>query len=202
MGRFFNNSYPYTDFHEMNLDWVIAKIKEYEDSLAGLKEEILQITKEYTDAQLDERLATYQQQIDELVAELTGMYNQLESDVENLQTSVNTSLIQMDRKIADLRDALNDAIVAINARTDLAIEQNNEYLLEHMSEELANIQVNNALTGTIMTLQNMLNYLCSLHQTNAITYTVLATKQNTYTQLAGYNMTYTQLAMQGGSIIQ
>ena len=202
MGRFFNNSYPYTDFHEMNLDWVIAKIKEYEDSLAGLKEEILRLTKEYTDQQLDERLATYQQQIDDLVAELTGMYNQLETDVENLQTSVNTSLIQMDRKIADLRRALNDAIVAINARTDLAIEQNNEYLLEHMSEELANIKVNNALTGTIMTLQNMLNYLCTLHMENAIDYTTLASKQKTYTQLAGYNMTYTQLAMQGGSIIQ
>ena len=202
MGRFFNNSYPYTDFHEMNLDWVIAKIKEYEDSLAGLKEEILQLTKEYTDEQLDERLATYQQQIDDLVTELTGMYNQLETDVENLQTSVNTSLIQMDRKIADLRQALNDAIVAINARTDLAIEQNNKYLLEHMREELANIKVNNALTGTIMTLQNMLNYLCTLHMENAIDYTTLASKQKTYTQLAGYNMTYTQLAMQGGSIIQ
>ena len=202
MGRFFNNSYPYTDFHEMNLDWVIAKIKEYEDSLAGLKEEILQLTKEYTDQQLDERLATYQQQIDDLVAELTGMYNQLETDVDNLQTSVNTSLIQMDRKIADLRQALNDAIVAINARTDLAIEQNNKYLLDHMRDELANIKVNNALTGTIMTLQNMLNYLCTLHMENAIDYTTLASKQNTYTQLAGYNMTYTQLAMQGGSIIQ
>ncbi len=202
MGRFFNNSYPYTDFHEMNLDWVIAKIKEYEDSLAGLKEEILQLTKEYTDQQLDERLATYQAQIDELTAELTGMYNQLDTDFENLQTSVNTSLIQMDRKITDLRQALNDAIVAINARTDLAIEQNNEYLLDQMRDELANIEVNNALTGTIMTLQNMLNYLCTLHMENAIDYTTLASKQNTYTQLAGYNMTYTQLAMQGGSIIQ
>lgn len=202
MGRFFTNSYPYTDFHEMNLDWIIDKIKEYENSLVGLQEQLLALTKEYVDEQLDERLATYQAQIDELVSELTSMYNNLESDVNNLQTSVNTSLMQMDRKIADLRDALNDAIVAINARTDLAIEQNNEYLLEHMSEELANIKVNNALTGTIMTLQNMLNYLCSLHQTNAITYTALASKQNTYTQLAGYNMTYTQLAVQGDSIIQ
>ena len=198
MGRFFNNSNPYTDFHEMNLDWVIAKLKEYEDSLAGLKEEILQATKEYT----DERLATYQKQIDELVAELTAMYNSMEDDFDNLQASVNTSLLQMDRKIADLRQALNDAIVAINARTDLAIEQNNEYLLEHMREELANIEVNNALTGTRMTIQKMFNYLCTLHMENAIDYTTLASKQKTYTQLAKYHMTYTQLATQGGLIIQ
>lgn len=198
MGRFFNNSYPYTDFHEMNLDWVIAKIKEYEDSLAGLKEEILELTKEYT----EERLASYQQQIDDLVAELTAMYDSLENDVDNLQASVNTSLLQMDRKIDNLRQALNDAIVAINARTDLAIEQNNEYLLDHMREELANIKVNNALTGTVMTIQNMCNYLCTLHMEDAITYSELATKNNTYRQLAEYHMTYTQLAMQGDLIIQ
>lgn len=194
----FTNTYPYTDFHELNLDWVIGKIKEYENALDGIKEEIMALTEKY----VDERLATYQQQVDELSNELRGMMADIEDDFDNLQLSINTSLAQMDLKIANLRLALNDAIVAINARTDLAIEQNNEYLLAHMEAELANIKVNNALTGTKMTLQNMFNYLCTLHMTNAITYTNLASRNNTYTQLAGYNMTYTQLALQGNSIIQ
>lgn len=32
MSNFFNN-YPYTDFHEMNLDWVLKKIKEVEKTV-------------------------------------------------------------------------------------------------------------------------------------------------------------------------
>lgn len=28
MGNVFNNEYPYTDFHELNLSWVLKKIKE------------------------------------------------------------------------------------------------------------------------------------------------------------------------------
>ena len=30
---FFFNRYPYTDFHELNLDWIISKIKEIKDSV-------------------------------------------------------------------------------------------------------------------------------------------------------------------------
>lgn len=194
----FTNSYPYTDFHELNLDWVIEKIKEYETAIDGLKEEVMELTKEY----VDEQLSTYQQQINDLETELRGLVSDVEDDFDALQSSVNISLGQMDDKIADLRLELENAIVAINARTDLAIEQNNEYLLSHMETELANVKVTNALTGTQMTLQNMFNYLCTLHMTDAIDYTTLASRNNTYTQLAGYYMTYTQLALQGNSIIQ
>lgn len=198
----FTNTYPYTDFHELNLDWVIDKIKEYENAIEGLKEEILSETTSYIDSELTTRLAGYQQQIDDLESDLRGQMSDLSNQFDGLELSVNTSIAQIELKITQLRQALNDAITAINARTDLAIEQNNEYILTHMQEELGNILVNNALTGTQMTLQNMFNYLCSLHMTDAIDYTTLASRNNTYTQLAGYYMTYTQLALQGNSIIQ
>lgn len=32
----FLNSYPYTDFHELNLDWIISHFKEFVDELASL----------------------------------------------------------------------------------------------------------------------------------------------------------------------
>ena len=34
---FFTNEYPYTDFHEMNLSWVIAKIKELLDRIQNIE---------------------------------------------------------------------------------------------------------------------------------------------------------------------
>lgn len=40
----FINQFPYTDFHEMNLDWLIKKTKEQADQIAYLNEEFAKIT--------------------------------------------------------------------------------------------------------------------------------------------------------------
>lgn len=194
----FFNEYPYTDFHELNLDFVLKAIKELEGKVDGIEESILEQANKYT----DEQLAGYQSQLNQLRTDLTNMVRDVENDFDGLQASVNISLAQMDRKIDDLRVEMEQAIQGCNDRTDLAIEQNNVYLLGIMQQYLSNIEVLNALTGMYTTVQNMFNFLCSLHATNAITYTELAAKNNTYTQLANYDMTYTQLAMNGNNIIQ
>ena len=194
----FNNTAPYTDLHEMNLDWVLGKIKELEARVDGIDESILSKAKAYT----DEQLAGYQAQVDALRVELQAQYDAVERDFDRLQASINISLRQMEIRIDELRADMVANINAVNERTDLAIAQNNVYILNELARFLSGIQVLNALTGTEMSLQEMLNYLCTLHMTDAITYTALASKNNTYTQLAGYNMTYTQLAMNGNNIIQ
>lgn len=198
MLNIFDNKYPYTDFHEMNLDWVIAKIMELEGRMDDLTSDILAKANEYTDTQL----ATYQAQVDALRVELTNMVNGLEDDFDNLKVQINQSLLQMEIKLDNLQNELEADIAAVNQRTDLAIEQNNLYILGQLEQFLSGIQVLNALTGTYMSIQNMFNYLCTLHSADGITYTALAGKNNTYTQLSNYGMTYTQLAMNGSNIIQ
>lgn len=198
----FDNEYPYTDFHELNLDWVIKTIKELNVDLETMEERILEVTKEYTNALVDERMASYKAEVDAQIDALNQIVDDCISDFNALRTSINYSLRQVELRMDDLDARLTAEINAVNQLTDLKIEQNNEYLLSHMETELANIKVNNALTGTLYTVQGMFNYLCTLHMTDAITYTELASKQKTYTQLAGYNMTYTELAVKGGLIIQ
>lgn len=46
----FFNEYPYTDFHEMNLDWIISKVKELDKKVGESLEEYI---KEYVDKHLD-----------------------------------------------------------------------------------------------------------------------------------------------------
>ena len=38
MSGLFNNEYPYTDFHELNLSWVITKVKELLDRMRKIEE--------------------------------------------------------------------------------------------------------------------------------------------------------------------
>lgn len=197
MQNMFENDYPYTDFHELNLDWVLKKIKELEGRVDNITEDILVKANAYT----DEQLATYQAQVDALRVELQAQYDAIERDFDGLQNSINISLRQMEIKIDNLRADMVANINSVNERTDLAIAQNNVYLLGQMRQYLSGIEVLNALTGTMITIQNMFDYLCTLHMTDAITYTALANRNKTYTQLANYGMTYTQLAMNGDNII-
>ena len=43
----FDNKYPYLDFHELNLDWVIAKITEFDKKLDKYEDTVLEKAKEY-----------------------------------------------------------------------------------------------------------------------------------------------------------
>lgn len=180
-----------------NRDWLLNKVKELENRLDGLVEEAVKLSKEYT----DEQLAGYQIQVEQIRAEFTGLVNQLGQDFINLRTSVNTSLLQMDLKIKALEELIAAEVVAINERTDLAIEQNNEYILSEVGKFLADVEVYNILTGENMTIQDMFNYLANLHLENPITYDQLAARNITYDQLAALNITYTDLAVNGAVLI-
>lgn len=42
----FTNKYPYTDNHELNLDWMLKKIKELEDRVKALEEQLEEVTED------------------------------------------------------------------------------------------------------------------------------------------------------------
>ena len=53
----FYNEYPYTDIHELNLDWILKKMRELEELVANIKEDILAEANAYTDAKVEEKIA-------------------------------------------------------------------------------------------------------------------------------------------------
>lgn len=197
-------SYEHDGFYEWpyvgvspNRDWLLNKIKELEAKLDGLVEEAVKLSKEYT----DEQLANYQSQVDALRIELLGITSQIETDFDNLQISVNIALNQMELRINDLQNQLAADIAAVNHRTDLAIEQNNEYILSEVGRFLSQIAVLNYFTGEYVTIQDMFNYLCMLHAQDGILVTDLVNRQKTVNTLVGLNLTMTQIAMYGNSVI-
>lgn len=189
--------YPVVNDEIQNLDWTLDEVKKFGERLDGIAEGILAEANKYT----DEQLANYQNQIEEIREEFNQIVDGLENDFDNLKIQINQSLLQMELKLIDLQQQLAADINAVNARTDLAIEQNNEYLLSHMAEELSKIKVLNYFTGEYTSIQDMFDYLARLHATDAITVSDLVSRQKDVNTLVALNMTMTQLAMNGANII-
>lgn len=150
--------------------------------------------KEYTDnaiRQMEEEVNT---QLANTLADLRAT-NQLFIDY------VNNSLTVMTSRIDTFDTKLTNEIIGVNARTDLAIEQNNAYLLEEIGKGFVDLKVINYFTGQSVSVQEMFDYLSQFHLENAISYIELVNKQKTYTYLAQLGITYTTLALNGNSAI-
>ncbi|MBQ0141408.1 MAG: hypothetical protein KBT06_01195 [Prevotellaceae bacterium] len=201
----FIQKYPYTDFHELNLDWVLAKFKEFEDRLDNVQLTILDQIKEYTDG----RIAEIQTQVDGLKTDIDSFERQVEAQLATVDARYDTFVGEVRAQLQLLRaevdhfdEVIRSDIAQVNERTDAAIAQNNEYLLEEIGKGIINVKVLNYFTGEYVTIQQMFDYLANFHLENAITVNQLISRDKTYIELIAYDMSYTELAVNGGTIIQ
>ena len=190
----YNYEYPYTDPNRYNADWLLNKMKELEGRLDGIVEEAVSLTKVY----VDERLAGYQAQISDIRKEINNLYNQ----DDEISAEIVRQVARLEDLIADAESKAESLFVIANNRTDIQIERNNEYIFREIEDNiLANITVLNYFTGERVTVQNMFDYLASLHLQNAITYTELANKNMTYNAFIEKNITYTELVRNGATVL-
>ena len=186
----YNYEYPYTDPNRYNADWLLNKMKELEARLDGILEEALKLTKEYVDT----RLSNYQAQIVQIRKETQAVSDR----TDELSAEMVQQVMRLEGLISDAEREAESLFIIANNRTDLQIERNNEYIFHEIEDNiLANITVIDYFTGDRVTVQNMFNYLASLHLENAITYNGLRDKNLTYTELKAKSITYTELVKNG-----
>jgi len=208
MSDIFDHGYPYSDYHELNLTWVIEQIQKLNVNLTTLEDRVLanaiQASKEYVDERMTEVITDFNALSDE-VAQLRIYFDQQVSQLQNQYNifivAVRNQLDMMTARIDAFDQTIKNDIIGVNALTDLKIEQNNEYILEKVAEGLVNIKVVNYFTGELVTVQDMFNYLSQFHLEDAITYTELAGANITYDDYIALHMTYTELAQKGKSFI-
>ena len=190
----YNYEYPYTDPNRYNADWLLNKMKELEGRLDGILEEALKLTKEYVDI----RLSEYQAQIAQIRNEIQAVSDRTDEISEEMVQQV----ARLEGLISDAERNAESLFIIANNRTDLQIERNNEYIFREIEDNiLANITVINYFTGENVTVQDMFDYLASLHLENAITYNGLRDKNLTYTELIAKRITYTELVKNGNTLL-
>ena len=190
----YNYEYPYTDPNRYNADWLLNKMKELEGRLDGILEEALKLTKEYVDI----RLSEYQAQIAQIRNEIQAVSDR----TDELSAEMVQQVMRLEGLISDAERKAESLFIIANNRTDLQIERNNEYIFREIEDNiLANITVINYFTGEHTTVQDMFDYLASLHLENAITYNGLRDKNLTYAALIAKRITYTELVKNGNTLL-
>lgn len=211
--------FPHTRTYDSDLGWLIESMNKINMDLATLEERVLkaaiEASKEYIDTEVAEirtefsrlelEVLNLHEYVDNVIADQEQTFNrkitELQTNYNQFTATVQAQVTILSQRVDALRDEINADIIGVNARTDLLIKQNNEYILSEVAKGIVNATVINYFTGERITVQNMFNYLASLHSDNAISYNELALRAKTYTEYAALNITYTQLAMNGNILI-
>lgn len=191
-----SNSYPYTDFHEMNLDWVLKTLKEMDAQIDDLYDQILAEAIEATKEYVDDRLAGVLSDFADLKSDfiiLTNNFNSLNAEFIQLKNDTNAKLNQLERDIIN-------AVIGVNQRTDLLLQDMYNRIFSDLSTQLSQIKVINYFTGEQISVQDMFNYLAMLHLNDSIDYDTMAYRAKTYTQLAALNISFENLVAHGNTL--
>ena len=197
----FDNKYPYLDFHELNLDWVIAKITEFDKKLDNYEDTVLEKAKEYTDSAIKESYSSLVSEFNSFKNEVTTLISGLDSRYDEFVNTVNDRMAITDANVLAISRKVDLVLAEANAYTNQAIINNNDYIIDQTTKALETVTVLNYFTGARTSIQDMFDYLAHFHLQNAISVDTLVERAKTVNALISYNMTMTQLATNGATII-
>lgn len=194
MGLF--EQFPYANFHELNLDWILAKIKELDEKVDNIEDRILAQANAYTDRKVAEVQAefnalesdfnAFKADINAQFASYTAKQDKAFADFQKL---VNAQIDLLEQEIRDARAELQTLLKQANAYTDASIQMVMLQLPDIITKNIKNAKVYNLLTGKYVTIQAMFNFLCMFHAPDALSCGDMYARNNTCQQIIDYNKT-------------
>lgn len=185
--------FPYTNFHDLNLDWILKEVDRVRTAVDTWSTEVLDAAKKYTDA----NVAAEAERANQAILELK---QSTETAIRDFQNVVNGTLENFQQQLTQFDGELDSNLAAARGYTNAQIAQNNEFLMEEISKGLIDLKVLNLFTGTYVTVQEMFDYLAAFHLTGAISIAQVANAQRTVTTVVGYNASCTDIVKDGYKI--
>ena len=182
--------FPYTNFHDLNLDWVLKEVKRVSEAVDKWSTEVLDAAKAYT----DEKVAAEAERANQANLELKQT---VETAIRDFQNVVNGALSGFQEQLTQQDAEIEANLVAARGYTNAQIAQNNEFLMEEISNGLIDLKVLNLFTGKYVTVQEMFDYLSAFHMTGAISVAQIGNAQRTVNTVVGYNATCTDIVING-----
>ena len=193
------NIFPYSNFHELNLDWIINELKDFQVRLDTIAEEGFQKSKEYVDSQL----AGLRGEFEQFKADVNATLEVYDDTINNFKQSVTDQLQVFQSQLDGYQKQLSDSVAGLRVYTDQKVEQSEKEMQEYIADQvLNNISVLDPFTGEYVSIQYMINYLSTLHMTGGATYDEIAAARKTINALVALGHNYTEWATNGREYLQ
>lgn len=164
----FINEYPYANYHNLNLDWIIKITKAVEAETARLSEEFAQIeimTEDYIQNMINTSIASNNievyQRINDLKTEVYASMEQCKADITAAYTAYVNQQINLLKIYVDSQDASFDALARSYA--DTALTRANEYTDEHVLDYTLMI---NPITGEYEDVRDVVDDIVKYFHSN------------------------------------
>lgn len=195
----FINKYPYTDFHELNLDWLLTTYQQIVDDIKDIQDWVTQHEIDYAEAIrrltiVENEIATFEARVQ---AEFQALSNQINAQLEenqrrvqqmidDAQAELNRQLVEFQNQMRAIQTQLENEIVWMHNEINRAIndlyrmqEANNEFIFNWVEirlqqfidslPEILTVQVYNPYRGQVTDIQIAVNDLFELSRVWALT---------------------------------
>lgn len=186
MGLF--DQFPYTNTHELNLDWIMQSMKELLVAYDSLQTDIKEIQdfisnfenwfNENVDKMIDDRIeitmAYYLQRINEVEALIKSLEEEINSDggvlsqvaeirdgLQSLQTEIFNLKMYYEDRFNSLIELMHEYKNSMDGYVDSKAEQLEQYIKDEVTK-LDRLDVINPITGAFESIQNVLNDLADV----------------------------------------